>query len=140
MKLKGLIVAYTGKYAYNEGGTIVHSAILIPFNKSLFLPLRKEMLDTLCKPYDELQLVFIDEASLIGSHFLYSIDNRLRSIKHVPMKYFGNIDMILCGDLYRAQSIQDSLIFKQPTVNMKTMTHEFWRENIKCFELNTTMH
>ena len=34
MKPKGLIVAYTGKYAYNVGGTIVHSTFLMPFSKS----------------------------------------------------------------------------------------------------------
>ena len=54
-------------------------------------------------------------------------------------KYFGNIDMILCGDLYQTQPIQDSLIFEQPTVNMEIVTHDFWRDNIKCFELHTTM-
>jgi hypothetical protein len=100
MKQKGLIVASMGKDSYNPGGTTVHSALLMPFNKSWFLPLNKEMLDTLSMIYEELQLVFIDEASLIGSRFLYSIDNRLRSIKHVHTKYFGNIDMIFRGDLY----------------------------------------
>jgi hypothetical protein len=49
------------------------------------------MLDTLSKIYEELQLAFIDEAYLIGSQFLYSIDNRLSSIKHVQTKYFGNM-------------------------------------------------
>ena len=102
MKPKGLIVSYTEKVAYNAGGTTVHSACLMPFNKSHFLPLSKEMLYTLSKLYDELQLVFIDEAYFIGSHFLYSIDNRLRNIKYVHMKYFENIDMIFCGDLYQA--------------------------------------
>jgi hypothetical protein len=125
MKPKGIIVECTGNYAYNAGVTIVHSTFFMPFNKSQFLPLDKEILDTLSKLYDELQLVFIDEASLIGSCFLYSIDNRLRNIKHVHTKYFGNIDMILCGDLYQVQPIQDSLIFEQPMVNMQTMTHDF---------------
>jgi ATP-dependent DNA helicase PIF1 len=109
MKPKGLIVLYTGKSTYNVGGTTVHSAFFMPFNKSRFLPLSKEMLDTLPKLYDELQLVFIDEASLIESRFLYFIDNRLRNIKHVHTKYFGNIDMIFYGDLYQMQPIQDSL-------------------------------
>jgi hypothetical protein len=54
MKPKGLIVAYTGKATYNASGTIVHSAFFMPFNKSQFLPLIKEMLDTLHKIYDEL--------------------------------------------------------------------------------------
>jgi hypothetical protein len=75
MKPKGLIVAYIGKATYNAGGTIVHSAFLIPFNKSQFLPLSKETLDTLSKIYEEIQLVFRDEASFIGSRFLYFIDN-----------------------------------------------------------------
>jgi hypothetical protein len=38
MKPKGLIVSYTGKASYNVGGTTVHSAFLMPFNKSSFLP------------------------------------------------------------------------------------------------------
>jgi hypothetical protein len=139
MKPKGLIVA-TRKDAYNASGTTIHSAFLMPFNKSQFLPLSKEMLDTLSNIYDELQLVFIDEASLIGSRFLYSIDNRIRNIKHVHTKYFGNIDMIFCGDLYQTQPVQYSLIFEQPTVNMQIVTCEFWKDNIKYFELHTTMH
>jgi hypothetical protein len=111
MKPKGLIVAYTRKATYNAGGTTVHSALLIPFNKSYFLPLNKEMLDTFSKIYDELQLVFIDEASFIGSRFLDSIDNLLRNIRHVHTKYFGDIDMIFCGYIYQVQTIQDYLIF-----------------------------
>jgi hypothetical protein len=47
--------------------------------------------------------------------------------------------MFFCGNLYQAQPIQDSLIFEQPIINMETVTHDFWRDNIKCFELHTTM-
>jgi hypothetical protein len=53
---------------------------------------------------------------------------------------FGNIDMVFCGDLYQAQPIHYSLIFEQPIMNMQTITHDFWRDNIKCYELHTTMH
>jgi hypothetical protein len=135
LKPKGLILAYTGKASYNASGTTIHSALLMPFNKSHFLPLSKEMLDTLSKLYQELQLVFIDEASLIESRFLFSIDNRLRNIKHIQTKYFGNIDVVFCGDLFQAQPIQDSLIFEKPTMNMQTITYDFWKDNVKCYEL-----
>jgi exonuclease III len=47
--------------------------------------------------------------------------------------------MIFCGDFYQAQPIQDSLIFEQPIMNMQTITHDFWKYNIKCYELHTTM-
>ena len=96
MKAKGLILAYTGKVSYTAGGTTIHFALLIPFNKSQSLPLRKEVLDNLSKLYQELQLAFIDEASMISSRFLYSINNRLRKIKHVQTKHFRNIDIICC--------------------------------------------
>ena len=139
MKPKGLILAYTGKAAYNAGGTTIHSALLMPFNKSQLFSLSKEVLDNLSKLYQELQLAFIDEASMIGSRFLYSIDNRLRNTKHVQTKYFGNIDMIFCGDFYQTQPIQDSLIFEQPTINNQTITHDFWKDNVKCFQLHMTM-
>lgn len=41
MKPKGLILAYTGKAAYNAGGTTIHSALLMPFNKSQLFSLSK---------------------------------------------------------------------------------------------------
>jgi hypothetical protein len=38
--------------------------------------------------------------------------------------------MVFCGDLYQAQPIHDSLIFEQPTMNMQTITYDFWKDNI----------
>ena len=37
MKPKGIIVAYRGNNAYNAGGTTIHSALLMLFNKSQLL-------------------------------------------------------------------------------------------------------
>jgi hypothetical protein len=34
LKPKGLILLYTGKVAYNESGTTIHYAFLMPLNKS----------------------------------------------------------------------------------------------------------
>ena len=78
---------------------------MMPFNKYELIPLSKDMLDILSKLYNELQVVFIDKASLIGSRFLYSINDRLRNIKHAQTKYFGNVDMIFYDDLYQAQPV-----------------------------------
>lgn len=67
LKPKGFILAYTGNAAYNASGTIVHSVLLMPFNKFAPTPLSNETLDALGKLYEELRLVFIDEVSLLGS-------------------------------------------------------------------------
>jgi len=54
LKSKRLILAYIGKFAYNVGGTTIHYAFLMPFNKSQFVPLSREMLDMLSNCYQEL--------------------------------------------------------------------------------------
>ena len=67
---KRLILAHTSKATYNACGTTIHSVLMLPFNKFELIPLSKDMLDILSKLYNELQVVFIDEASLVGSRFL----------------------------------------------------------------------
>ena len=139
IKPKSLILAYTGNVVYNVGRTTIHSALLMPFNKSSIIPLSNEILDALRKIYQELSVVLIDEASLIGICFLYCIYDQLKNIKHVPTKYFRNTDMIFCGDFYQTQPIQDSLIFEQPMINKQQIAYDFWEQNTKCYVLHTTM-
>ena len=83
--------------------------------------------------------MLIDEASLVGSTFLYQIDKRLREIKHSPITYFGNVNMIFCGDLYQAQPVKDSLIFETPILNKQKLSYNFWQEKVKCYELHMPM-
>jgi hypothetical protein len=91
------------------------------FNKSKYLPLINEKLDTLTKHYKQICVVLIDEVSLVGSTFLYQIDKQLREIKHSPTKSFGNVDIIFCGDLYQAQHVKYSLIFENPMLNKEKL-------------------
>jgi hypothetical protein len=77
LQLKGLITAYTGKEVFNAGGVTLHSALYIPFNKSEYFPLNSEKLDTLTKHFEQLCVLLIDEASLIGETFLYEVDKCL---------------------------------------------------------------
>ena len=49
----GLIAAYTGNAAFNIGGVTLHSAFYMPFNKTNFLSLNNEKLDTLSKHYQD---------------------------------------------------------------------------------------
>ncbi|KAH9289470.1 hypothetical protein KI387_033587, partial [Taxus chinensis] len=131
LKPKGLILAFTGKAAYNAGGTTFHSALLLPFNKSLLTPLGAERLDTLSKHYQQLQLVFIDEISLVGAQLLYHTDNRLRDIKQTPTVHFGNIDMVFCGDFYQAQPVNDCFVFEPPRIDKQPIPYGFWADKVK---------
>ena len=103
------------------------------------LPLDSNTLDNLSKKLEQLKILLIDEASLIGAKMLYNIDRRLCQIKHMPMKPFGNIDIIFCSDLYQAQPVCDSWIFEQLTVNNDNISYTFWVDNVLCFELLTVV-
>jgi hypothetical protein len=49
------------------------------------------MFDSLPKNYDQLQLLVLDEVSLIGSKTFSFIDLHLRFIKHSHNHFFGNM-------------------------------------------------
>ena len=44
---------------------------------------------------------------------LDTIDQRLRSIKHVQNKYFRGVDVIVCGDFYQAPPVRDKWVFQK---------------------------
>ena len=136
----GLIATYTRNATFNIGGVTLHSAFYMPFNNKNCLSLNNENLDTLSKHYGQLRVVLIDEASLVGATTLYQIDKRLRQILHMPTCHFANIDVIFLGDLYQAQPVKDSMIFESPKLDKNVIPYDFWKQNIKCYQLKTAMH
>ena len=109
LKSKALLMAFTGKAAFNIGGTTIHSALHISINQSLsnLNKLSIETLSKLTKQYEQFQFIVIDEISLVGARMLNAIDQKLRSIKHVQNKFFGGLDVIVTGDFYQAPPIRD---------------------------------
>ncbi|XP_059070801.1 uncharacterized protein LOC131860407 [Cryptomeria japonica] len=138
-KPKGLLTAYTGKAAFNVGGTTLHSTFHIPFNKSNFVPLSTDTLDTMSKHFSQLRILLIDEISLVGSTFLRYIDKRLRDIMQTPTTPFGGLDTIFCGDLYQALPVLDSIIFENKPTATDLLPYNFWIDNVKCYPLTKTM-
>ena len=71
-KSKALLMAFTGKAAFNISGTTIHSALHIPINQSLsnLNKLSTETLSKLTKQYEQLQFIVIDEISLIDAMML----------------------------------------------------------------------
>jgi hypothetical protein len=101
-KTKALLMASTGKVAFNIDGLTIHSTLNIPIQQSLFnLPnLSSNSLNRLTCRYEQLQLVMIDEISFVGVRMFNVIDNRLRSIKYIQIIFFGGIDVIMTCDFY----------------------------------------
>ena len=56
---------------------------------------------------------------------LDAIDQRLRSIKHVQNKYFGGVDVIVCGDFYQAPPVRDIWVFRKLDDGLNSLAPNF---------------
>jgi hypothetical protein len=113
-QVKILMLAPTGKAAYNIKGNTIHSALAIPACQSLknYKPLDSSRLNTSQCQLGGLKLIFLDEISMVGSTmFNVQINNRLKYIKG-SKDDFGSICMVVIGDLFQLEPVMDRYIFK----------------------------
>ena len=82
--------------------------------------------------YEKLQLILIDEISMVGSNKNQTIHEVLTSLGYLDRhKPYGGLSMILTGDLKQLEPVQDSFIFKPPRVHGRCRAAEnLWG----CFE------
>lgn len=104
---KVIVAAPTGVAAINAGGVTLHSLFQLPFepyvpgysrslSKTHFFRFSKAKLDLL----KQLELLIIDEVSMLRADILDSIDHSLRSIRKNAQP-FGGVQMLYIGDLYQ---------------------------------------
>lgn len=115
---KMAIVAPTGVAAINAGGVTMHSFFQLPFGP--FLPARQGWQDpniaatdqhTLIKNLRfnnakrellrELELLVIDEVSMVRADMLDAIDLILRHFRRQPHTPFGGLQVLFIGDLFQ---------------------------------------
>ena len=74
-------VAPTGKAAFNIRGNTLHSAFKIPANRGFnYCTLDRDRLNTIRSQLEKLQVIFIDEVSMVGSGMFNFLDLRLQQI------------------------------------------------------------
>lgn len=116
-KKKVTVVAPTGIAAINAGGMTLHSFFQLsgrPFVPDYNVPnIQEYALDryTLFKNarvtgnkielYKEVELVIIDEVSMLRADMLDAIDEVLRHYRNVKNKPFGGVQMLFIGDLFQ---------------------------------------
>ena len=115
LKLKNFmkIAAPTANAAFIVDGTTLHSLLKIPPKISIErgLPeLRGEALRQLQDEFKNVELLVIDEKSMVGLHMLNMIHLRLTEIKACK-DLFGGISLILMGDFAQLPPVKDQPLF-----------------------------
>lgn len=113
---KMAIVAPTGVAAINAGGTTMHSFFQLPFGP--FLPTRQTNIgNTVTNEHSlfrnlrfnkdkrqllqELELLIIDEVSMLRADMLDAIDTILRHFRKQLLVPFGGVQVLYIGDLFQ---------------------------------------
>ena len=77
-----LLTAPTGTAAHNISGTTLHSAFLLPLGQTQsFCKLSDDKRSTLRSKLGNLELLIIDEISMVGSNLLLQLHYRLSEVK-----------------------------------------------------------
>ncbi|MCX7990603.1 MAG: AAA family ATPase [Proteobacteria bacterium] len=109
---KFVVLAPTGVSAINVEGQTIHSFFnfkpdITPLSANKIKPIDKEI-------YKELEMIVIDEISMVRADLLDSVDVFLRKYGKHRSKPFGGIKMVFIGDLYQLPPVltnRDSLAY-----------------------------
>ncbi|CAF4502173.1 unnamed protein product [Rotaria socialis] len=117
---KGLLkMAHTGKAALNILGWTIHSALgMRPDNTSTPNAAPSLKIHSLRDRLGDLILIIIDEISVVSHNLFQKINKRLNEIFETADKsdiYFGNISVLLFGDLAQCEPVAAKQIFWAPT-------------------------
>lgn len=111
---KHVVLAPTGIAAINAGGQTLHSFFHIPLKPVLpddsefsdrRLHARMKYSRQHIKLLRELQLVVIDEISMVRADIIDFIDKILRKYSRRPMEPFGGKQLLMVGDVYQLEPV-----------------------------------
>jgi len=95
------ILAPTGVAALNVSGQTIHSFFLIPPNITPEKVLEHKLTKKRIKLVQSLDMIIIDEASMLRADLLDCIDVSLRHYRGQASMPFGGVQMVFIGDLYQ---------------------------------------
>lgn len=106
------VVAPTGVAAINAGGSTLHSFFQLPFTPFAPTPegrknliAKSKISSVRRKVLQELELLVIDEISMVRADLLDAVDTLLRHFRFRPAEPFGGVQMIYIGDMYQLSPV-----------------------------------
>ena len=105
-----LITAYTGTASFHVNGMTLHSALQLGATGR---GISDEKKTTLRTQLQRLNLVVIDEISMVGEKTMKEVNKRCCMIKYsdANQQNFGKINILVVGDLYQLPPVMDKPLF-----------------------------
>ncbi len=125
------ILAPTGVAALNVNGQTIHSFFLIPPNITPDKVLEHKLSEKKKKLIANLDMIIIDESSMLRADLLDCIDVSLRHHRGEENLPFGGLQMVFIGDLYQLPPVVASPEEKQLFQNYYASPYFF---SAKCLE------
>ncbi len=91
----------------------------------------------LASELSQVKYVIIDEISMVGSEFLWEINQRLKQIMGSE-KYFDGLNVIATGNFHQLAPIKNPWIFQQTRMRGKAnnTSTNIWKELFKMYKRN----
>ncbi|KAA0701445.1 ATP-dependent DNA helicase PIF1 [Triplophysa tibetana] len=128
-----LLTAPTGIAAYNLHAATIHNTFSIGIDVRLpYTPLGEDKLNCLRAKYNDLQILIIDEISMVDQNLFAYIHGRLRQIKQSgDFSPFGNVSIIAVGDFFQLPPVKGIPLYSD------NIGVNFWSTLFSVVELKT---
>ena len=133
--------AFTGCAAANIDGQTLTSTFNIGFGNE-FRSLSDKVRDEKRTSLINLQILIIDEYSMVKSDMLYQLDLRLKEIKERQDVAFGGVSVILFGDILQLKPVKGVYLFKEPKNEIFQLSHAIeplWSLSNVCFKFKLAL-
>ncbi|KAL6455400.1 hypothetical protein MHYP_G00361440 [Metynnis hypsauchen] len=130
-----LLTAPTGVSAYNIDAATIHTCLSIGKDIKLpYQPLGDDKINSLRSKLGNLQILIIDEISMVDHKLLAYVHGRLRQIKQAgDYSPFGKVSIIAVGDFYQLGPVKGKLLYTEHAgVNL-------WQDHFSLAELTDIM-
>ncbi|MCH2545601.1 MAG: AAA family ATPase [Alphaproteobacteria bacterium] len=118
------IAAPTGNAGFNVGGTTLHTLLALPIHASTKKELPElygDRLQALQDKFEKMELIAIDEKSMLGCYMMYMIHQRLCQIRpRSAKKRFAGVSIILMGDFAQLPPVGDIPLYAKVTNKFST--------------------